>query len=451
MQLPFFNPRRAAVSLAMLWALLSPRESRSAIANEPTQGQTPELVRSQSAAPPSGVPTWHDPKARHWSGFTQIDFLHRQSSLDELSPADRHPLNEKRFLLRNARLRYQRAWNYVSLRNELELLLGPGVVRPTNVEIRLHSAQLLGPDLRLELAAGLIPIPFGFEMNAQGHADRFFGERAMISRAFLPGRFDLGVAFWAHYRAVSLVFAIQNGEPIGVSDFSYQDPNSAKDLSARLQARRDLLPWLHVQGGVSWLRGTGFSPGTAPTKDRFEWLDLDENGVVTTQELVAIPGSAGRDSKNFERWALGADFRAYTTILWGQRTSFLAEGAFGQNMDRAIAIADPVLLGRDQRSFGYYFGLTQEIGPWVEIGTRYDHYEPNADRLELFDGLNVIARRKFRNLGIGAALRLRLNRTTRARILVEYEFQDNAMGRDPIGKPAKLDNNSFRTRVEVVF
>lgn len=410
---------------------------------------------SPSAAPELSTPAWHDPKARRWSGFSQADYVNRQSSLDELSAADRRPLNENRFVLRNARLRYQRAWKHrwmhLALRTELELLLAPGVVRPTNVELRLHSGDLLGPKARIELSAGLIAIPFGFEMHAQGHGDRFFGERSMVTRAFLPGRFDLGLALWGHYKALSVVVALQNGEPIGVGNFAYLDPNKSKDITARAQLAQDVFPWLHLQGGVSWLWGKGFSPGSAPTKDRFEWLDIDGNGIVAKSELLPIPGAAGRASESFERWAVGADFRAYTTILWKQRTSFLAEGAFGQNMDRAIAIADPVLLGRDQRSFGYYVGLTQEIGPWVEVGTRYEHYEPNADRLELFDGINVIARRKFRAVNLGAALRYRFNRSTKARLLVEYEFQDNALGRTSTGRPAKLNNNTFRTRVEVVF
>lgn len=405
----------------------------------------------QSVAPEPSTPNWYDPKARRWSGFAQIDYIDRQSSLDELSPSDRHPLNERRFLLRNARLRYQRAWSHVSMRAELELLLSPGVVRPTNVELRLHSGELLGVDARVELRAGLIPIPFGFEMNAQGHGDRFFGERSMISRAFLPGRFDLGLAVLGQYRSLSVIFAVQNGEPVGVGKFSYLDPNKAKDLTARVSVAQDLGSKFHLQGGASWIWGKGFSPGTAPTKDRFEWLDIDNDGIVSQSELLPVPGNAGRASENFERWAVGADLRAYSTILWGQRTSLLAEGAFGQNMDRAIAIADPMLLGRDQRSFGYYVGLTQEIGPWVEVGTRYEHYEPNADRLELFKGINVISRRKFRAVSLGAALRAKLSTTTKARVLVEYEFQDNALGRDRVGRPGKLNNNTFRTRVEVVF
>jgi hypothetical protein len=197
--------------------------------------------------------------------------------------------------------------------------------------------------------------------------------------------------------------------------------------------------------------GYGFSAGTPPSKDSFEWQDLNEDGRVTESELIPIPGSAGRPSQNFERWGVGADAQLWTQIPKLGQLMLYGEAAFGVNLDRGVAIADPVLLGRDQRSLGWYVALTQDFTKWVTLGVRYDQYEPSRDALELFDGITVVTRRRFRNLSTGVSTQFWPVERVKFRFLAEYEHQWNTLGRDNAGRPAQLDNDTLRFRMEMVF
>lgn len=245
---------------------------------------------------------------------------------------------------------------------------------------------------------------------------------------------------------------IYNGQPIDAPGYGFRDPNRAKDVVGRLHLRGPLFSWLEGAMGFSFLRGRGFSAGTPPTKDDFEWTDLNEDGRVTVAELIPIPGSAGRPSENFERWAIGTDVQLRSEIPKLGPLLVYGEFAVLQNVDRGIAVADPVLLGRDQRGVGWYAGFVQSLTRHAGVGLRYDEYRPNLDALEPYDGTVVITRQRFRTLSSGVSGYLRHDDHIRARLLFEYEWQlDNDLGRDANGRPAKLDNDTFRIRAEVAF
>ena len=127
------------------------------------------------------------------------------------------------------------------------------------------------------------------------------------------------------------------------------------------------------------------------------------------------------------------------------------EAAIGVNLDRGLAVADPVLLGRDQRGLGWYAAIKQEFTRYVEAGVRFDNYHPSLDRTEFYDGVSVITRHHYRTVTPGVALRLPLSQWAQARLLAEYAFQQNTLGRDADGRPAHLDNDTFRLRAEVRF
>jgi hypothetical protein len=116
-----------------------------------------------------------------------------------------------------------------------------------------------------------------------------------------------------------------------------------------------------------------------------------------------------------------------------------------------VAVADPVLLGRDQRSLGFYVAAVQELTKHASLGLRFEQYDPNADALELFDGMTVVTRRRFRTLTTGVAGHMHLGGGARGRILAEYEAQRNSLGRDNQGRPAQLDNDTLRIRMELRF
>ncbi len=386
------------------------------------------------------------------SGFIQTDYLVKDISLDELSDSTREPLNEDGFLMRNARLMFDTNWKWVGMSGQLEWFTGGHTARAVALDMhaQIPNADETKPPL-LQVRVGLFPVAFGYESYEEGNAQRFFGERTLFAHGFVPGRFDLGAGVSGHIWGVDWIVAVQNGEPIDASHYDLNDPNAAKDISGRVRVRGRLAGGIKAAAAVSMLYGRGFSAGTPPTKDTFEWRDLNEDGRVLPSELIPIPGSAGRPSENFDRWGMGADVQVWAEIPRVGELMVYAEAAIGVNLDRAVAPADPVLLGRDQRSIGFYVAAIQDFAKHFKAGVRFEQYEPNVDSLELFDGVTVVTRRRFRTLTSALSANAYLSKTVRARLLLEYEFQRNSLGRNNQGRPAQLDNNVIRARAEVRF
>ncbi len=387
----------------------------------------------------------------NFGGFIQVDFLRKQISEDELSDGTREPLNETAFVLRNARVGVDADWKWVGSTAYAELFSNGQGVRPATFDLHAQIPRKGGGAPWVRLRAGLLRVPFGFENSDQNDAQRFFGERALVSHAFVPGLFDVGASLSGQLWALRWILAVHNGQPVGAPGFGYRDPNAAKDYAGRLHLRGKAFEWLDGALGFSFLTGTGFSAGTPPTKDGFDWVDLNEDGRVTVAEILPITGTAGRPSENFSRWGLAVDTQLRAPLPRVGELMLYSEVAVGKNLDRAIAIADPVLLRRDQRGLGWYVGLTQQLTRHATIGVRYDEYHPDLDRLEPYDGTVVITRRRFRSVTAGAAGHLYQGEAISARLLVEYEHQRNSLGRDPQGRPAQLDNDTLRVRAELVF
>ncbi len=383
-------------------------------------------------------------------GFMQVDFLHRQISEDELSDGTREPLNETGFLLRNARFGFDADWKHVGTRAYTDFFSNGQGVRPANFDVH---AQYPGADGRplVQLRAGLLRVPFGFENYEQTDVQRLFGERSLVAHALVPGLFDVGASLEGHLWAIKWIVAMHNGQPLGAPGFGYRDPNRAKDYSGRLRLRGRMASWLDASIGTSFLGGTGFSAGTAATKDTFDWVDLNADGRVTVAELIPVPGTAGRSSQNFSRWATGGDIQLRSPIPRLGELMLYGEFALANNLDRAISIADPVPRGRDQRGLGWYVGFSQALTRHASVGVRYDAYHPDLDALDPYDGRVVITRRHFRTITAAAAGHLYQGRSTRGRLLVEYQHQRNQLGRDDAGRPAQLANDTLRVRAEVAF
>ncbi|MEM7152567.1 MAG: hypothetical protein AAF799_06985 [Myxococcota bacterium] len=384
-------------------------------------------------------------------GFIQVDFLHRQISEDELSDGTREPLNETGFSLRNARFGFDADWRYVGTTAYVDLFSDGGWVRPATVDLHVQLPGKEGAPPLVQLRAGLLRVPFGFENDNQNDAQRFFGERTLVSHAYMPGLFDVGASLSGQLWALRWIVGVYNGQPVGAPGFGYRDPNAAKDFAGRLQLRGDAFRWLDAAIGLSGLWGKGFSAGTPATKDSFDWVDLNEDGRVTLAEIIPVTGSAGRPSENFSRWGLGADVQLRSQIPRIGQLMLYAEVAAGHNLDRGVAIADPVLLRRDQRGIGGYVGLTQQLTRHATIGVRYDEYLPDLDTLEPYEGTVVITRRRFQTVTAGVAAHLQQGEAMATRLLLEYAHQRNSLGRDAAGRPAQLDNDTLRVRAEVVF
>lgn len=384
------------------------------------------------------------------SGYVQADFQKLDRSSDQLDDGTALPLNEDAFTIRRARLQLSGQWMWLGIDVEADFTtLGGPQVGLRHVE---GHAQWPPQDDKplIYFGVGSFEVPFGYEVYGQGNLDRLFTERAKLSQAFVPGEFDVGARLAGQLGWLGWVIALQNGEPVGGAALPGVDPNAAKDVAARITAGTSLAWGLSLDGGFSTLIGRGFHEGTPPTKDSVVWRDFNEDGIVQQSELIAIRGAAGIGSENFDRWGVAADLQLRAPVpIIGELTIY-GEIAFAVNLDRGVAPEDPVSLGRDQRSRGWYVAVTQELGRYAMAGVRVDRYEPNTDALDLQGGLTVLARRPFTTYTFTGAGRLEVA-GARGRAIVEYSHEDNALGRDDAGRPAKLANDVFRARIEVSF
>jgi hypothetical protein len=381
------------------------------------------------------------------AGYAQTDFAVRQSSSDQLNSSTGDPLNQNRFSLRRARLTTNLERGYVAGLLELDAntVNGPQV-RPIHFETTVRLPAQPGQPSLLGLTAGLFKIPFGYEV-LQSDTERLFLERSAVIQEFFPGEFDLGARLAGGWRFVRYAVAMQNGEPVGEKTFPQRDPNSAKDISGRLGIESPLSEWAAAAVGFSALSGTGFHKGLAPTKSGVVWNDRNENNSVDSGEIVAVPAKAAIPSQNFARNALGIDAR-FTVRTEGLGTSSLyGEVVWAKNLGRGSRFfADPVAMGRDVLGFGYNVAIVQDIYSYVQLGVRYDHYDPDRDNSDLQDARQVPSSVAYDTWAFAGAVRI-----PGARLVAELDLNRNHNGRDNAGLPTNLADNAFTLRAEVSF
>src|SRR5690606_28255683 len=115
------------------------------------------------------------------------------------------------------------------------------------------------------------------------------------------------------------------------------------------------------------------------------------------------------------------------------------------NHDRGRYVSDPVVTGFDLRQVGGYLGLTQELSPYALVGFRVDVYDPNSDFIEERRG--ELVPRSQRQLTLSPIVGLVLPQ--RARLLLQYDFIDDRLGRDAVGNPTDAENDQFTARLQV--
>lgn len=439
----------------------------AAFATQPSQpDHTPEAATTaKTDASRADVASWVNLR-----GFIQADYVVSQLSEDQLADGTGKPLNEDRFLIRRARLsafgHSERHSSGLSLEYLLEAELN--TLHEPQIGTQQIEAALLWSvpadtyerlPLKLRLGAGVVPVPFGYELAEQGVPVRYFTERSLMAEAFVPGQLDLGARLsglldfsdaTSPGTQVEVTFAVQNGQPIGNAQFPAQDPNSAKDVTGRAAVRVPVTDRLRAEMGFSALSGTGFHSGTTPTKETLIWRDFNQDGIVQLGELGAISPSAGAPSQDFERWGVELDARLFWQLAPLGELSVYAEGALGTNLDRGVRPADPITLGRDQRELGLSLGFTQELGSYVVTGFRFDYYRPEVDNTDLQNGDLVRVPEEFLTYTPLVALRLKLAHIE-GRLTAECAFRQDPLGRDASGRPTDLENTTFTTRAQVMF
>jgi len=387
------------------------------------------------------------------TGFVQADaVVWSQASVDELDPSTREPLNEQRFLVRRGLLRAAAHKDALSAAIELD---GDTQDGPT---VRIFGAQVGWtyapgaspgdpPDARTLVAvtAGLVPIPFGVDVPANVRTQPFLEQPAM-SRALFPGNFDAGLTVAGSYGFARWSLAIMNGAPAGDAQWRGKDPTSSYDFVGRLGADIPGPRRLRVEAGVSALSGTGLHPGIPPTKDGIQWVDDNQNGIVDPTEIQIVPGSPGEPSQKFSRNAVGADVQVHWCLCaLGTGTAFF-EAALATNLDRGLVYSDPVAASRDLRQLGFVLGAVQDLGPYAQVGVRYDRYDADRDAMDREGTALVNAHKIFSTLAIMASARW-----ADARFTVEYDRERNPFGRGDDGAPTTLAADRLTLRAQVRF
>ncbi len=375
-------------------------------------------------------------------GYVQAQYENHQDSEDQLFPGGA-PMNQDRFVLRRARLRVDKLWQYGGVMMELDA----NSVRGAAIGIQHAEASFAYRNEDhtplVALTFGLFDMPFGREV-VESPRERVFMERSFASRAFFPAEPDLGARVSGQIAWFRYSVAVVNGQPLGDrTGFILQDPNAHKDVLGRVGVSVEARPTLRINGGVSVLNGKGFHAGSDATKGTIVWKDIDENGQFSLGEFQALPGAAAVASQNFDRWLLGADLAVDFDSGLG-KTTLAGELSVGSNMDRNVFIADPVTTSLDQRELGYYLSIVQEFPHGAIAGFRFDSYNPNSDFLDSQAGKLIPTSETVNTFSPLIGFQV----PHRARLVLEYDVIRDAMARDGAGVPTDKKNNTWTLRMQ---
>ena len=411
------------------------------------------VVRSEPPAP--SLPTTSfdgSPYSRSWprglvvSGYVQAQYQGSQASQDQLD-ANGTPLNQNRFLVRRARLRLDRGWDYAFATVEVDGNNVNGIafgLRRAEASLLLRAPDPAAPPLAV-LTAGLTSIPFGYELY-EPNRTRLFLERTTSSRAFFPGDPDFGATLGGALGFFRYSLGVFDGTPVPDSEPAAIgfDPTNEKDFLARFGAETEPAKDVGVSGGVSFLGGSGFHAGTAATKGTLQWQDTNQNGVVDPGEIIGVPGQAATPSQTFPHWALGVDVQLRLRTPIG-RALVYGEAYVGQNFDRGLFVADPVATGVNLREVGWYVAYVQEVTRYGLIGLRVDAYNPNGDATTPLGGTFLPVDQTITTWSPLVGLVL----PDRARLVFEYDHILNHQGLDSRGVPADLPDDQWALRLQV--
>jgi hypothetical protein len=382
------------------------------------------------------------------SGYAQGQYESHQDSEDQQQQGGAL-LNKDRFVLRRARLKVTRDWQWGQVILEIDgnTQRGP-TARIQKAEVSVlygRKADKDEPPL-VQLTVGQFDLPFGFETPYVPKV-RWFMERSTAGRALFPGEPDVGARVSGGIGFARYALAITNGEPLDErSGFGLQDPNANKDVTARFGAEAKVTPDVVLAGGISFNHGRGFHAATDATKNGLTWRDLNEDGNVQSAEVFGLPGTQATPAKTFARWAIGADIECllHTKLGWSM---FYAELFSAENLDRGLLIADPVSGGSDVRELGYYLAFTQEITHHAVVGFRYDYYDPNSDFLDKRAGKLIPTSQRVRTL----SPLLGVNFLDHVRLTFQWDITSDYLARDMQGVPTDLPNNAWTLRVQGMF
>jgi hypothetical protein len=411
-----------------------------------------ESKLAQPPPPPPAPPASSWTQGLHLSAYLQLQYGRSDLSQDQLQQGGT-PLNQDAFVVRRGRLRLRGEWSFAGFLIEIDgnTVNGASVgLRRAEAFFFLKNPAADAPPY-IKATAGLTRIPFGYEVP-QPENDYLFTERTTGSLAFFPGPQDVGFTLSGGVGPLRYSLGVMGGYP---SASGVNIPLTAEPTwVGRLGATRPNAESFEISGGVSFLDGTGLSPGSDATKSTLQWQDLNENGVVDAGEVIGVPGAAARPSATFTRWAVDADFEVgfRTRAGW---TRLAAEATIASNLDRGLFVADPVFLGRQLRETSFFVSIVQDITRFAFVGIRADLYNPDADYLTSDRGQPMVTDQTITTISPLAGLVLPAGLTPgmpgKGRLVFQYNIINNAEGLALSGVPTNLDSNNWTLRLQAEF
>ncbi len=291
-------------------------------------------------------------KKLKFSGYIQARWAAKEIGLGAEPPNAYHtspatPISQNGFYIRRGRIKAVYDADLAQFVLQLDAV-------PAGVTIKEGYAAIKLPQ-GWAIDAGLQLFPFGYEVYSRSSSDLDTLERAAVTRAFLGGEYDLGVALRGKAGPVNLKIGLFNGNGIDAGP-------SGSDKGLDNDQLKDVVGRATIDLGMIT---AGLSGWYGKTKDYTR-----------------------TDDKTFDRYRAAADVQVYLDLLpvggtavkgeyiWGRTTignssGGAAHGGAGGNLPAATSNA-PVPTGS-----GWYVILTQNVGKWNQVAARYEQYTAN--------------------------------------------------------------------------
>lgn len=377
--------------------------------------------------------------------YLQGEYQWNQQSENELSSDGTRLLNLDRFLLRRGRfvVGVEHRWMAALLELDASTTNGPAFsVRQAEATLRF-PVPLEQPAPAM-VTLGMFRTPFGYEVLRSAR-DREFMENSTVMSAFFPGESDLGVRVQGQVSWLRYALALVNGVPIDSPRYAAQAPVAPRDLVGRVGVDTRGEGW-RLAAGFSAAGGSGFHPGSPQGQDALGVRDANESGTLQADSLVLLQGRSQVASSSFARFAAGLDASLYVRPVRPLWLHAYAEGVFGQNMDRALFVSDPVVTGFDVRALGLVGALTASLYDIGLLGVRVDWYNPNVDGRIVRGGRTLVSSQDVLTASFLAGVQVP---GTAARLVAQFDLVRDHLALGANGLPTDLANNRFTIRLQV--
>ncbi|HET8540751.1 MAG TPA: porin [Anaeromyxobacter sp.] len=286
------------------------------------------------------------------SGYIQARWAYKEPALPDAAPPNAYNTSPAANVPQNGFFIRRGRFKTVYDGDRAQFVLQVDAI-PAGVTIKEGYASVKLPK-GWAIDAGLQLFPFGYEVHSRSSSDLDTLERAAVTRAFLAGEYDLGVALRGRAGPVNLKVGLFNGNGI--------DGPSSSDKGLDNDQLKDVVGRATVDLGMITAGLSGWYGKT------IDW--------------------ARADDRKFDRYRVGADVQVFFDLLpvggtavkgewiWGRTTIGSSSGGTGNggaggNLPSSTSSA-PVPTGS-----GWYVILTQNVGPWNQIAARYEQYTPN--------------------------------------------------------------------------